>query len=202
MTVVNFDLQEPGASGSTPASGRVNFRQTERKVDGSVLVLPGIFTVELVAGKAAANLDPGVYFVEEKSPYGESAFRLVPAVGPVDYASLVAVDPATLVPTAAPDPAWEAMARSTVVSGTVVDGELVLSRTDGSSFVAGNVRGTPGTPGAPGIRGTRWYVSKVGTPDYSDVTDMIHGDIFLYPTSRDFFMFENGAWVYAGLLGA
>lgn len=162
MTVVNFNLQEPGPSGLVPSNSLLVFRLTERKVDGAVLVLPGAVPVQLVAGTASANLEPGVYLVEEKSPYGETAFRMVPALGPVDYTSLVSVDPTTLEPTAAPDPAWEAMARSTVTTGTVVGNDLILTRTDGSSVVAGNVRGPQGTQGIQGAQGVKGDIGLTG----------------------------------------
>jgi hypothetical protein len=49
-----------------------------------------------------------VYWVEEQTPGGAAALRLVPAPGaaPVPYSSLVALDPLTVDPAAAPAPLW------------------------------------------------------------------------------------------------
>ncbi|WP_144659055.1 pyocin knob domain-containing protein [Paenarthrobacter nicotinovorans] len=57
-------------------------------------------------------------------------------------------------------------------------------------------------PGPQGIRGSRWFYSGAGTPDYFNVANPLEGDIFLYPSSRDFFQYQSGTWVYGGNIGA
>ena len=47
-------------------------------------------------------------------------------------------------------------------------------------------------------RGARWYVSDATTPDFSNVSNPIANDIFLYPNSRDIFQYDGAAWVYKG----
>jgi lysophospholipase L1-like esterase len=132
------------ATGRVPVDGRIRWQPVDRRVDGAVVILPEVHGVKLVAGQASAELDPGYYWFTEATAAGSSVLRLVPATGPVAYADLVAVDPVTLDPSAAPDPAWLAMARSTVNSGTVVGDNLRLTRADGTTVDAGNVRGPVG----------------------------------------------------------
>lgn len=144
MTLINFDLRAVAASGRVPVDARIRWQPVERRADGGVVILPEAHSVTLVDGVASADLDPGYYLFQEVTGAGSSAVRLVPAVGPVAYADLVAVDPVTLDPSAAPDPAWLAMARATVTSGSIVGDDLVLQRTDGTTVDAGNVRGPAG----------------------------------------------------------
>lgn len=144
MTQVNFDLRAVAATGRIPVDGRIRWQPVERRTDGGVVILPEVHGVQLVAGLASAELDPGYYWFTEATAAGASTVRLVPAVGPVDYAALVAVDPATLAPSAVPDPAWVAMAEATVSGGSIVGDDLVLERTDGGTVNAGNVRGPIG----------------------------------------------------------
>lgn len=59
--------------------------------------------------------------------------------------------------------------------------------------------------GAPdpiqGQRGTRWYAYGPGVPDIGEVTGMIEGDIYIYPSSADMFTFDGTEWNYVGVLG-
>ena len=106
MTLVNVDLRVPGAAGNRPAAGRLGWQPTQRRVDGTVVILPVRTSVDLPAGVASAEIDPGVYWFVEDVNGGESAYRIVPDVGPVEYATLAAVDPATLDPESVPPAAW------------------------------------------------------------------------------------------------
>ncbi|AOZ65104.1 minor tail protein [Arthrobacter phage Greenhouse] len=111
MTIVNFGLRHPGAAGRVQATGRVAWIPTERKVDGSLVVLPSRVSVTLTP-EASAEIEPGVYLFHEEAVGGISAYRIVPNAIEVDYASLVAVDPATLDPEAQPEAAWYAFVES------------------------------------------------------------------------------------------
>lgn len=144
MTVINFDLRAVAATGRVPIDARIRWQPVGRRVDGSVVILPETHSVKLALGLGSADLDPGYYWFTEATTAGSSAVRLVPESGPVDYADLVAVDPATLDPSAVPDPAWLAMAGSTVTGGEISGDDLILERTDGSTVNAGNVRGPEG----------------------------------------------------------
>ncbi|WKW85558.1 hypothetical protein SEA_LAKSHMI_1 [Arthrobacter phage Lakshmi] len=111
MTIVNFGLRHPGAAGRVQATGRVAWIPTERKVDGSLVVLPSRVSVTLTP-EASAEIEPGVYLFHEEAVGGISAYRIVPNAIEVEYASLVAVDPATLDPEAQPEAAWYAFVES------------------------------------------------------------------------------------------
>ncbi|ALY09404.1 minor tail protein [Arthrobacter phage Joann] len=111
MTIVNFGLRHPGTAGRVQATGRVAWIPTERKIDGSLVVLPSRVSVTLTP-EASAEIEPGVYLFHEEAVGGISAYRIVPNAIEVDYASLVAVDPATLDPEAQPEAAWYAFVES------------------------------------------------------------------------------------------
>lgn len=113
MTVVNISVQVPASGATAPAVGSLRWEPTGRRVgpDGS-LVLPASFTVQLVAGVATVDVEPStnlwVWSVTEFFAGQPSLCRhlAVPDTGPVNYTSLVPVDPATLESTltVSPDP--------------------------------------------------------------------------------------------------
>ncbi|AZS08722.1 minor tail protein [Arthrobacter phage Litotes] len=107
MTIVHFGLRHPSAAGRIQATGRVAWVPTERRVDGSLVVLPAKVSVTLEAD-ASAEIEPGTYLFHEQAVGGVSAYRTVPNAIEVDYSSLVAVDPDTLDPEAQPEAAWYA----------------------------------------------------------------------------------------------
>lgn len=144
-----------------------------------------------------------------------------------DFEKLVKVDPTTLEPDAEPEPAWWAMARSTVNGGEVVDGYLWLTRADGTRFNAGYVQGkdglngrdgyngrdglpgkdgvdgapgapgTPGTPGVNGERGSKWFY---GTVNPVTIPGSLLGDSYLNTVSGDVFQLGATVWVKQGNL--
>lgn len=155
MTTVNILIKTPGPAGPVPATGVLRFTPTQRHTIAgtpATVVMPASFATTLVAGAATIDLEQTtglwVWMVETfiTGVSGFTRYISVPAIGPVDYANLVDVDPATLAPSAAPDPAWLAMARSTVTTGAIQGDDLILTRTDGTTVDAGNVRGPIGTP--------------------------------------------------------
>lgn len=157
MTLVRMFFSRPEASGVlTPATGSLSWTPTRRRViDGTPdnVILPRAFSVPLVAGKADVTVAPTgtdwVWRVDEYISGGAytTIYVSVPNVAEVDYASLIQVDIDTLNPTATPSPAWVAMANSTVTTGTVTGDSLILTRTDGTTVNAGNVRGAQGLAG-------------------------------------------------------
>ncbi|MHC6592441.1 hypothetical protein [Arthrobacter sp. C152] len=113
MTVVNISVQAPADGGPVAAQGSLRWEPTGRRIgaDGA-LVLPAGFTVPLVGGIAAVDVEPSTnlwaWTVTELFA-GQPAKRrtvAVPDTGPVDYTALTPVDPATLESTltVSPDP--------------------------------------------------------------------------------------------------
>jgi hypothetical protein len=107
MTVVNIDLTDPDG---TPLAGSLDWTPTARFVVGAELRLPTPVRVVLVAGVAAPDLPPSepgwLWHVVERTNGGKTRYVQIPATGPVDYASLPDVDPATDQAAAPPSPAW------------------------------------------------------------------------------------------------
>lgn len=122
MTVINVALTQQTGAGRVPAAGRLSWKPTKRQVDGSVVILPAGSGMDLPAGTGVVDLAPGVYWFVEDVNGGESAYRIVPEAGPVDYSAMAAVDPATLDPEAVPDAAWYAYTDSlTAVAQSAAD---------------------------------------------------------------------------------
>lgn len=114
MTVVNISVKVPAAGTTAPAQGSLRWEPTGRRIgtDGA-LILPAGFSVPLVGGVAAIDVEPSTtlwawqvteIFVGQPSKRRHVA---VPDTGPVNYTELVPVDPATLESTltVSPDPA-------------------------------------------------------------------------------------------------
>lgn len=160
MTILNISLKAPAANGSgVPAEGVVVCVPTARHNSGNDVVLPKPFTVSLVAGTASPDLEPTdlswVWRIEEHVNGAPSRiiYAAIPAEGPVEYNALVPVDPATLDAAAQPEPAWWAAANATINYGAVTGDNLILTRHDGSTVNAGNVRGPQGIQGVQGVQG-------------------------------------------------
>lgn len=117
MTLVHVALSGPSADGAlAPSRGMLQFTPTDRRTVGDVTVLPSPFHATLVAGVVDVDLAPtGPGWAWRIDEYiagipGRTIYVNVPATGPVNYADLVQVDPATLAPEATPGPAWAAFA--------------------------------------------------------------------------------------------
>ena len=115
MTTVRIEMLLPLADGTlAPASGLLRFKPTQRReVDGAT-VLPAAFQVALVAGAAVVDLEPTdatwVWRVDEffAGIPGRTIYAAIPDTAELSYTDLVAIDPATLAPTPALEPAWAA----------------------------------------------------------------------------------------------
>ena len=107
MTVVNIDLAEPDGK---PLTGCLDFKPTARFADGAQLRLPTPVQVRLLDGLAAPDLPPSepgwVWQVTERVNGGTRRHVQIPAGGPVAYADLSDIDPATLEPATSASPAW------------------------------------------------------------------------------------------------
>ena len=113
MTKVSFSFKRPAATGLVVAGGRLRFRPFRRYVAGESVVVPRAFDVELDdKGEATVEMAPtnGVFawmVTELLTPdddgdapaYAYTRYVEVPnSTGPVDYATLVDLDPATGAP--------------------------------------------------------------------------------------------------------
>jgi chitodextrinase len=112
VTIVSIKVQQDSAAGLVPAEGRLEWVPTARRDVGDAVVVPAPFTVRLVDGVASVDVAPSTvewawtvreYFVHNT---GRERTVAVPTVGPVAYADLTPVDPATLLPTAEPEAIW------------------------------------------------------------------------------------------------
>lgn len=120
MAVVHIRFQTPKADGTlAAATGTLRFTPTARRTIAGTpdtVVLPAPFQVQLVAGVADVTLEPTsaswVWQVDEyliDTP-ARTIYVKVNAGAEFDYTDLVPIDPATLLPSAAPEPAWVAEA--------------------------------------------------------------------------------------------
>ncbi|MEA5453318.1 GDSL-type esterase/lipase family protein [Sinomonas sp. JGH33] len=160
-------------TGHVAAVGYLRWSPTVRVGSSSEVVLPASFDVVLDnTGSFSVNVDPTTsnwcwqvveYMVGQ--PTTTHCFSLPGSGGPFTYGSLAEVDPKTLT-AAAPTPAWVAMANSTVTSAAVDgSGNLILTRTDGTTVNAGQVA----TPSQPPIAGAKLAAigdSITATNDY------------------------------------
>lgn len=111
MTAVRIAFERPDRA---PAYGSVEFAPTRRRVDGTTVVgMAPPIQVQLGPDPVTVDLDPtgGDWcwsVLERVAGLGQRRrYLLVPDVeGPVEYAALVEVDPATLEPSAEPPAAW------------------------------------------------------------------------------------------------
>ena len=164
MPDIQFWETVPAPGGHAPARGSYDFRPTRSRFitvpDGvDEEVLPSRFRQELDAtGRMTVGLDvTGVGWCWRIDRHvagvpGETVFVVV-AETDTEWADLVRVDPNTLEPSADPEPAWWAMARSTVDGGAVdpVTKHLFLHRVDGVNIDAGRVGGEDGHPGLSNV---------------------------------------------------
>lgn len=130
MTLVRVLIKSPVDGATVPASGELHWRPTSRRVipsDGvqpAAIVLPDSFTVPLSAGAATVDVEPtpGEWLWSVIEAFDGSApkrkYLAVPDVESVDYADLSEIDPGTLSPAPALNPAWLAPLNE-VRAGTV-----------------------------------------------------------------------------------
>ena len=173
MTLVRFLLTRPSPGGpNVPASGAVSFTPTRsRVVTGGELVLPvpfhekigplGVLDVPLDATSLewAWRVDRHVNGVLDVTEY-----VTVPDVAEIDFTDLVRVDPATLEPSTDPEAAWWTAAAQNVQGAEVSGDDLILTRQNGSTFNAGNVRGPQGLQGVKGDTGDTGVQGVQGPP--------------------------------------
>lgn len=140
-----MDFRRPDKSGPVSSLGRVEWTPTARRTEDEFVVLPAAFDVALVEGVASVVVAPSglgwVWQVKEYVTGGTTRYVVVPDQELVAYTDLVDVDPATLEPGAAPDPAWWAMAEGMKVSGeqaaaAALTAELAKAGAEGAASAA------------------------------------------------------------------
>ena len=113
MSKVHVSLHRDAAHGKAPITGPMRFAPSRRRSAGQDIILPAGFDVDLVDGEAIVELDATgpdwCWTAYEPTIRGIIRSFLVPDVPDdevLEYSSLPDVDPATLEPSAEPDPAW------------------------------------------------------------------------------------------------
>lgn len=161
MTLVNIDIRRPNADGElVNVFGEVQFSPSRRHVNGDLVTVGAGFTVKLVGEAVVVDVIPNAedwcWAVVERTEDSDSntdLYRRYVSVPETDdtlsYAELTDVNPANFEPETFPTSPNSAM----VVSGDVVDGDLILSTYAGTEFNAGTVTGPTGLTGATGATG-------------------------------------------------
>lgn len=164
MTLIQLAWRDVGG---TDTKGLVSFQPVRRTTDGGVIVTDQAVTVK-VDGSANVALRPtsagNAYKAVWDPVNGKkwSEYVTVPDVAEIPYTGLSKVSPGSLDPEAEPEPSWWATANATINSGTVVDGELVLTRADGETVKAGKVVGPQGPVGPRGETGPQGIKGEKG----------------------------------------
>lgn len=158
MSTINFTVGRDTLDGVILVHGSVYWHFIRKRFTDNILVLSRSVSKSLSPGDNAIEI-PVTALGEVVSITvivdGQSSTGLykIPS-GELEYKGLVEVDPESLEPTAEPEPEWWAVAKSTVIGGTVnVGGDLILTRSDGVVINAGHVAGPAGQDGADGAPG-------------------------------------------------
>jgi hypothetical protein len=142
VTVVNVVLTRPqGVPANLPVTGWLQWTPTTvQTLTGAELVLPVPLDTVLTPEPLVVDITPTGQQWCWRVDYRVSGYRnateyvAVPMSGPVNFADLARVDPATLEPTAAPAPAWYAYVDNVVAavgSQASLDGGGASSTYDG-----------------------------------------------------------------------
>lgn len=164
MTIVELDFRRPEKLGPVASSGRVEWRPTARRTEDKAVVLPATFSVQLVDGVASVDVAPSVlgwvWRVSEYVTGGATRYVTVPDVPTIAYTDLIDVDPATLDPSAAPDPAWWAEVDAIKALGGI-PGETGPQGVPGEQGIQG-AQGIPGDTGLTGPKGDKGDTGDTG----------------------------------------
>jgi hypothetical protein len=145
MTQVRLALAAPTSTGTIRRpSGSLEWRPTKRRDVAGDVVLPAPFTVGLADTPPVIDVDPtepGWAWQVVERVQGGSPTRRTLAVPDsatvVDYADLIAVDPATLDPLEEPEAAWWA-ALAALPTGGGGGGVSVVDHGDGTFDLSGS----------------------------------------------------------------
>lgn len=197
MTLIDIDLRVPSADGTDiPAEGTIAWTPTQRRDVADYVVLPVPFEID-AATDAQVEVDPTdstwVWQVQERVPGGTTRFVQVPDVaGPIDYADLVDVDPATLDPEAPFGPVWAAEladheARLDVLESAPPStgggtGDLTKAQADGYYAPLAFVTATNSALSA---RTTKTYVDNADTALSTRITSLENTRVGVVATAGD-----------------
>lgn len=132
MTTVLVDLRISTRTGEdVPAETTMYWEPVQRRDTDTYTVLPDPFELPLEATPATVTVAPGYWKVYEGHPAGRLRYLLVLEDSEtVLYQNLVEIDPATLGPTEALIPAWEAATSDALTAASdlqAIIGSLKLS---------------------------------------------------------------------------
>lgn len=105
MTLVHINLQKYGPDGRTGATGRMIFQPTKRHLDGSIILLPAPFAIDLDNGEATVRLDPcegelwAWRIIEPEPTYYTHTVEVPDTTETVEYTDLIDI-PTNATPTA------------------------------------------------------------------------------------------------------
>ena len=187
MTTVIFRVAHDTISGIEPSRRIVVATPTRARWADKTLVIPDEVRFTMPAEGESVNVilddtGDGLSWAWKITYPGQRAvYVLVPdADNPIEAADLVQVDPATLEPDATPEPAWWASVTEQVIGAEVIADDLILTRQNGDTLNAGNVRGPKGDKGDKGDKGVKGDPAvKAIIPD---------------PSNPGFFQIEAFAW--------
>lgn len=144
MTLVTITLTTPLPDGTLqPVTGWLQWTPTRGRVSNTPVVsdvLPLGFQIDLFGKAVTAQVAPTAqdwvwmvtYHLSGNMPV--TAYYAVPDVDTIDFTALSQVDPATLAPSATPDPAWYAYAENVVAA---VSPSAALDGGDAASLYTG-----------------------------------------------------------------
>ena len=170
MTKVVFKIGEDTPQGVQLVKSVISVRPMRKRLNGDIVVTRAAQTYTLDQQAVLIDLEPTnighAWLISVMPSNGDviSGYYKVPFTNEELFSNLVEVDPETMEPNTEPEPEWWAMAKSTVSSGKVVDGDLILESFDGSTVNAGRVQGERGEPGERGERGREGERGTQGEP--------------------------------------
>lgn len=151
MALVLFKISDHTVNSIAPANGHITFYPTALHNDDETIVTKKPFGVPFI-GDVSVELDSTtdtwawrILISDNLTPISDGFYR-VPNQDTIPFTELTSASPLDIEP----DNPWLSMARSTVSWAEIVDGELILSRTDGKTINVGNVVGEPGEGGGIG----------------------------------------------------
>ena len=172
---ITFDI---GYGAESPYNGQsIAVAYVTMSDNGSMLITTEPEAIFLAVPHTTHAFTQGKY-LQTLLPNGVKRYVLVPPASTAFYSDLVPVDPSTLTPIAEPEAAWWAAADANVVDGDVVGNDLILTRYNGSTVNAGNVRGPVGPAGPNTIPTNEAIANAVGVSKRLHFLDLYNSPIF------------------------
>ena len=175
MTLINIDIRHPNVNGElVNVYGEVEFTPSRRHNSGNSVVLPVGFKVTLdgfpLTIDVIANTSEYCWAVVERTRDENTEYDLhrryvtVPeSDNVISYNDLTNVDPTSFEP----EPTGNYPLDGMIVTGSVVDGDLILSTYGGGEVNAGFVQGPQGIQGEQGPQGERGLQGEQGIQGFT-----------------------------------